>query len=66
MNEKTNKICKFKSFAKKVLKFCFYSILFSTIFYFTTWAIAYLMIENHKMDIDDVMSLEHLEEDASK
>jgi hypothetical protein len=53
---------KFRGCIKKLIKFFLYSILFSIILYFTTWVIAYLIIENHKIDMDDIMSMESYDE----
>lgn len=61
MKKNFNDISRFKIFIKRLAKFCVYFILFCCAIYFITWVIADWIIESHKLDIDDVMSLDRFE-----
>lgn len=61
MKKNLNDISKSKSFIKRLAKFCIYFVLLCLAIYLITWLIADRVIESHKLDMDDVMSLDRFD-----
>lgn len=66
MQKQLNETTGFRKFFKRLTKFCFYFALFCFGIYLVTWVIADRIIERHKLDIDDIMSLDGIENNSKE
>lgn len=53
-------------FIKRLIKFCFYFVLFCVVVYGLLWCVAYWKLESYKIDMDEMMSFDQFEDTPQK